>query len=188
VYAADLLVSFSQTVTDFPIMYAPEEYGCDSSARMRVTAYMNGAYVGAATTTACPPGTWPTGTLSCAFAQGFNSVVVHYDAPPPTGGDWGPIFMADNMRFTPAPYKTGDMNCDGYLDGFDLAPFFLALQGVSAVRHSQWRCQRRRKPRRLRYRAILRVITRVARWVQSAKRPVREHGPRFTPALADAIL
>jgi hypothetical protein len=32
--------------------------------------------------------------------QGFDTVVVHYDAPPPTGGDWGPIFMADYMVVT----------------------------------------------------------------------------------------
>lgn len=26
--------------------------------------------------------------------------MVHYDAPPPTGGDYGTIFMADNMNVT----------------------------------------------------------------------------------------
>jgi hypothetical protein len=26
--------------------------------------------------------------------------VVHYDSPPPTGGDFGTIFMADNMIVT----------------------------------------------------------------------------------------
>ena len=40
--------------------------------------------------------------LSFSSAQVFNSVVVHYDAPPPTGGDYGPIFMADNMIVTAA--------------------------------------------------------------------------------------
>ena len=103
VYAADLLIGFSQALTDFSILYAPEEYACDSSATMRVTAYMSGTPVGTNTTFADPPGTWPTATLSITVAQGFNSVVVHYDAPPPTGGDWGPIFMADNMRVTPLP-------------------------------------------------------------------------------------
>jgi len=68
---------------------------------MRVTAYMNGTFVGTNTTTA-QAGTWPTATLAISAAQGFNSVVVHYDAPPPTGGDWGPIFMADNMSVTVA--------------------------------------------------------------------------------------
>ncbi len=98
--ASDLSVGFSQTLTDFSILYAPEEYATDSSATMRVTSYMNGAFVGTNTTTASPPGTWPSATLSFSSAQPFNSVVVHYDAPPPTGGDYGPIFMADNMAVT----------------------------------------------------------------------------------------
>lgn len=102
VFPADLLVGFSQTLTDFSILYAPEEYATDSSARMRVTAYMNGSLVGTNTATADPPGTWPTATLSFSSALAFNSVVVHYDAPPPTGGDYGPIFMADNMSVTAA--------------------------------------------------------------------------------------
>ena len=102
VFAADLLVSFSQTITDFSIMYAPEEYACDSSATMRVTAYMGSTLVGTNTTTADPPGTWPTGTLTFSSTLGFDNVVVHYDSPPPTGGDWGPIFMADNMIVTTA--------------------------------------------------------------------------------------
>lgn len=100
VYLADLTVTFSQAVTTFSLMYAPEEYACDSSARMRATAYMNNTYVGTNTTTADPPGTWPTGTLTFSSTQGFDKVVVHYDAAPPTGGDWGPIFMADNMEVT----------------------------------------------------------------------------------------
>jgi len=103
VYPADLIVGFSQTLTDFSILYAPEEYATDSSATMRVTAYMNGSFVGTNTATADPPGTWPTATLSFSSALGFNSVVVHYDAPPPTGGDYGPIFMADNMNVTAVP-------------------------------------------------------------------------------------
>ncbi len=100
VFPADLIVEFTNaTLTDFSIMFAPEEYGCDTSALMRVTAYMNGAYVGTSTATAYPPGTWPTGTLSFSSPQGFNKVVVHYDTPPPCG-DYGPIFMADNMIVT----------------------------------------------------------------------------------------
>jgi hypothetical protein len=102
VYAADLLISFSLPLSDFSILYAPEEYACDSSATMRVTAYMNGSLVATATTNA-PAGTWPSQTLSINLAAGFNSVVVHYDAPPVTGGDWGPIFMADNMNVLPLP-------------------------------------------------------------------------------------
>jgi hypothetical protein len=103
VFAADLFVSFSQPLTEFSILYAPEEYATDSSARMRVTAFMNGSLVGTNTATADPPGTWPTATLSFSSAQTFNSVVVHYDAAPPTGGDYGPIFMADNMAVTAVP-------------------------------------------------------------------------------------
>ncbi len=57
---ADLIVDFSTPLTDFSILYAPEEYACDSSATMRVTAYLNGALVGTATTNA-QAGTWPIG-------------------------------------------------------------------------------------------------------------------------------
>ena len=69
---------------------------------MRVTAYLNGALVGTATTNAVA-GTWPSETLAFASPKGFNQVVVHYDAAPVTGGDYGPVFMADNMIVTPAP-------------------------------------------------------------------------------------
>ena len=43
---------------------------------------------------------FPVTTLSCSFPTGFDSVVVHYDGPPPTCSDYGVIFMADNMRVT----------------------------------------------------------------------------------------
>jgi hypothetical protein len=103
VFAADLLVGFSSPVTDFSILYAPEEYACDSSALMRVTAFMGTTLVGSSTMTANPPGTWPSATLAFSSAQPFDRVVVHYDSPPPTGGDWGPVFMADNMAVTAVP-------------------------------------------------------------------------------------
>src|SRR5436190_8475003 len=74
---------------------------------MRVTASMDGTLVGTATTTADPPGTWPTATLAFSSTEPFNDVVLHYDAPPPTGGDWGPIFMADNMLITAVPEPSG---------------------------------------------------------------------------------
>lgn len=102
IYGADLHIGFSQVLTNFSILYAPQELACDSSARMRVTVYMNGTFVGTATTNAVA-GTWPSETLSYSSMQGFNSAVVHYDAPPPTGGDYGVIFLADNMTVTPAP-------------------------------------------------------------------------------------
>lgn len=101
IYPADLQVAFSQKLSNFSIMYSPEEYGCDSSATMRVTADLNGVYVGTNTATAYPPGTWPTGTLTFNSNKPVNSVVIHHDAPPPTGGDCGPVFMADNMIVTP---------------------------------------------------------------------------------------
>lgn len=110
---ADLLISFDRTLTDFSILYSPQELGCDDSATMRVTAYMHGIFVGTHTHTAIHPGTWPVDTLSCTFTQGFNSVVVHYDGHPPTCSDYGVIFLADDMRVTPlanvgGPFCFGD--------------------------------------------------------------------------------
>jgi hypothetical protein len=96
----DLLVGFSQTLTDFSIMVAPDELNTDSTATLRVTAFMNGVEVGTNTSMGSPPFFWPPSTLSFSSPQGFNSVVVHYDSPPPTGGDFGTIFMADNMIVT----------------------------------------------------------------------------------------
>ena len=109
IYAADLLVSFSTPLSDFSILYAPQELACDSSATMRVTAYLNGAFVATATTNAtwnCTC-TWTAQILPISSTQPFNSVVVHYDAPPlPIPNpcqDYGVIFLADNMTVTPAP-------------------------------------------------------------------------------------
>ncbi len=104
--SADLLVSFSQTLSDFSILYAPVEYATDSSALMRVTAYLGSTWVGTATKRA-DPGTWPTATLSLTSATPFDRVVVHYDSPPPTGGDYVQIFAADSMRVTPAVPEPG---------------------------------------------------------------------------------
>lgn len=103
VFAADLLVTFSRAVTTFSILYSPQELGCDDSARLRVTADLDGVAVGSAVATAPSPGTWPTGTLGFSSPGGFNHVVIHYDARPPTCQDWGPIFLADNMEVTPTP-------------------------------------------------------------------------------------
>jgi hypothetical protein len=73
---------------------------------MRMTAYFGSKIVGTITHKIDPPGTWPTGVLSLTANQPFNQVVIHYDKPPPTGGDYGPIFMADNLVVTvwTAPY------------------------------------------------------------------------------------
>jgi hypothetical protein len=102
VYATDLIIDFSMQLTNFSILYAPEEYACDSSATVRATAYLDGAYVGTTTTNA-QAGTWPSQTLALSSTTNFNRVVVHYDAPPVTGGDYGPVFMADNMAVTVGP-------------------------------------------------------------------------------------
>lgn len=101
VFLADLLISYNQIITDFSIMYSCQELGCDDAATMRVTAYKYGNLVGTATKTAGVPGTWPVDTLSCTFTTGFDSVVVHYDSPPPTCQDYGVIYLADNMLVTP---------------------------------------------------------------------------------------
>src|SRR5690348_3675875 len=99
VFASDLIVDFSSPVTDFSILYAPQELGCDDSAIMRVTAYQDAVQRGTATTTAPAPGTWPSGTLAYSDPLGFNHVVIHYDQRPACT-DYGPIFMADNMNVT----------------------------------------------------------------------------------------
>jgi hypothetical protein len=105
VYASDLLVSFSEPLISFSILYASQELACDDSATMRVTAYVNSTPVGTSTTnaTALCVCTWQAQTLSITTTQAFNNVVVHYDARPPTCQDWGPVFLADNMNVTPMP-------------------------------------------------------------------------------------
>jgi hypothetical protein len=103
VYPADLLISFSVPLASFSIMFAPEEYACDTTATMRVTAYLNDAVMGTSIASAPQPGTWPTGTLTYSNVQGFDRVVVHYDAQPVFACDWGPIFMADNMAVETLP-------------------------------------------------------------------------------------
>jgi hypothetical protein len=101
IYLSDLLIKFDQTLTDFSIMYSVQELACDTSATMRVTAYLNDILTGTNTMVARIPGTWPTDTLGCSFPQGFDSVVVHYDSHPPACQDYGVIFMADNMLVIP---------------------------------------------------------------------------------------
>jgi len=109
VYLSDLMVSWSQAITDFSILYAVNELGCDDSATMRVTGYLGTTFVATNTATVPVPGTWPSGTLTLTAASGFDNVVIHYDAPPPTCQDWGPNFMADNMVVTPTvPLIFGD--------------------------------------------------------------------------------
>ena len=111
VYLCDLLIAFNQPMTAASILYAPEEYATDSSCTMRITAYMGTTFIGTATYTIPVPGTWPTGTLAITTTQPFDNVVIHYDAPPPTGGDYGPIFMADNLWVTPAAAAGSAQRC-----------------------------------------------------------------------------
>ena len=103
IFASDLQIAFSKPLTNFSILYSPQELGCDDSATLRVTGYAGTGFVATATTTASAPGTWPSQQLSLASTQGFDHVVVHYDARPPTCQDWGPIFLADNMIVSLAP-------------------------------------------------------------------------------------
>lgn len=131
IFPADLLVDFSAPQSYFSIMYAPQELGCDDSATMRVTAYLDGAFAGTNTATAPVPGTWPTGTLTILVPGGFDRVVVHYDAPPPTCQDWGPIFLADNMIVRAAQCQ-GDVDGDGRTDQSDLG-VLLSFFGQSVV-------------------------------------------------------
>jgi hypothetical protein len=102
VFPADLLVSFpNEVATDFSIMVAPQELATDTTATLRVTAYMDNVFVGTNTSTATGDVfLWPSSTLSFSSPQGFNNVVVHYDSPPPSGGDYGPIFVAENTQVT----------------------------------------------------------------------------------------
>jgi hypothetical protein len=126
VFPADLVVEFSRALTMFAILYSPQELGCDDSATMRVTAYMNAAAVATNTATASVPGTWPSETLSIVVPAGFNRVVVHYDAPPPTCQDWGPIFLADNMTVAlGSPPCLADTNGNGTVDVDDLIAVIL---------------------------------------------------------------
>lgn len=102
VFQSDLGIGFSEILTDFSILYAVDELGCDTSARMRVTAYLDALLVGTNTMVAPVPGTYPSATLSIAVPAGFNHVVVHWDAPGTLCQDYGPIFLADNVTVTRA--------------------------------------------------------------------------------------
>ena len=70
---------------------------------MRITGFRNSVLVATSTSTAPVPGTFPTGVLTLSHPQGFDSVVIHYDAAPTTCEDWSPVFTVDNMTVTPFP-------------------------------------------------------------------------------------
>lgn len=103
VFLSDLAISFSQSLTETSLLYAPEEYATDTSATLRITGYLGSTFVATDTKTIQTPGTWPTGTLLLTSAQPFDNVVIHYEHAPVTGGDYGPIFMVDNLSVVPAP-------------------------------------------------------------------------------------
>ncbi|MEK6642650.1 MAG: hypothetical protein AABZ08_01985 [Planctomycetota bacterium] len=142
VFAADLIADFSETLVDFSILYCPQELGCDDSATMRATAYMDGVFVATNTTTAPFPGTYPSATLSIVAPAGFNRVVVHYDAHPPTCQDWGPIFFADNVTVTRAcsgpsisQQPTSNSTCK-----IGVSSFIAAAAGTLPLQH-QWQAE-----------------------------------------------
>ena len=137
--SADLHVGFSKTLTDFSILFAPQELALDTTATMKVTAFRNGVSVGTSTSMADPPGTWPSGTLSISSAQGFNSVVVHYDKPPLGATEnWGAIFVADNMNTT-LLVLMGDYNQNGTVDAADYVLWRKNPGGFPADAYATWR-------------------------------------------------
>jgi hypothetical protein len=104
VYPSDVGITFNHAMTGIQMKFSPEEYATDSSATIQVSAYLGTTFVGSATAVAPVPGTWPTGTLRYSTTTGtFDNVVVHYLKAPPTGGDYGPIFMLDVIKVALAP-------------------------------------------------------------------------------------
>jgi hypothetical protein len=98
-----LQVDFPQeSITDFSILVAPQDLNTSAPATLRVTAYMDGVFVGTSTSMGSEPFFWDPSTLSFSSPQGFNRVVVNYDSPPPNAPpeDFGTIFVADNMTVT----------------------------------------------------------------------------------------
>ncbi|MBS1718198.1 MAG: PEP-CTERM sorting domain-containing protein [Armatimonadetes bacterium] len=111
VFPSDLTISFHDAVTSNPLflsdvsmMVAPQELACDSSSTMKMSAYNGSTFVGSVTAVAVADVyTWPTIDLAFSSALPFDNVVIHFQSGPPTGGDWGPIFVADNLLVNPAP-------------------------------------------------------------------------------------
>lgn len=135
VFAADLIIDFSASCTDFSIMYSTQELGCDTSATMRVTVYQDGVQVGTNTNTGPATGTWPVNTLTISAPAGFNRAVVHYAARPATCQDWGPIFFADNVivtRLCDAAAMTSSPSSAGVCPGSS-ALFTAGVTGTSPM-------------------------------------------------------
>lgn len=111
VYPSDMTISFWDASSGNPLylnatsfMVAPQELACDTSSTMRISAYDGTTLVGTTTATATGDSfTWPTINLDFSSALPFDNLVIHFESGPPSGGDWGPIFVADNLVVTPAP-------------------------------------------------------------------------------------
>ncbi|MBS1708696.1 MAG: hypothetical protein JSS65_08255, partial [Armatimonadetes bacterium] len=93
---------------------APQELACDTSSFLRISGYNGATLVGTRVDSA--PGadsyTWPGFTLTLFTTDLFDPtvlfdrVVVSFESAPSTGGDWGPIFVADNFNAYPIPEPT----------------------------------------------------------------------------------
>jgi hypothetical protein len=126
VFKADLMGAFKDQATMNPalvdsasILVAPQELACDSSATMRITAYLGSTLVATKTQTAPQQDVymWPTIDLGIAPGLPFDNIVVHWVAAPPTGGDYGVIFVADNLRANPVP-EPGSLVGLGFVGSF----------------------------------------------------------------------
>jgi hypothetical protein len=106
VFMADLLISFSQTITDFSIMFATWDLTYDTTATMQVKAYAGATLIGSNTAQGDPGLTYPVGTLTFSTAQGFDNVILHWLLPPSPPENFSPVFLADNMIVTPAAAST----------------------------------------------------------------------------------
>ncbi len=119
IFSSDISIQFDHMISDFSILYCCQELGCDDAATMKVTAYNSGTLIGFNTRTATYPGTYPVDTLKCAFPQGFNSVVLHYQQRPPTCQDYGVIYLADKMQVTSLVVNVNSANSN--ITNFGLA-------------------------------------------------------------------
>jgi hypothetical protein len=100
--ASDLLISFDKPLIGVSLLYAPDEIATDTSCTMRITGFNGANSIGTNTFSISPAGTWPTGTIALTSLVPFNKVVIHYDSPPPTGGNFNPVFMVDDLAVTTA--------------------------------------------------------------------------------------
>ena len=97
---ADLLISFSQTITDFSVLFATWDLTYDTTATMQVTAYQGTTLIGSNTAQGDPGLPYPVGTLTFSAAQGFDNVVLHWLSPPSPPENYAPVFFADDVKVT----------------------------------------------------------------------------------------